>query len=51
MHGAQYSCNSWKTPGLSKFLPGPYKTPGKTDNFPVLLKNSWNFVEKYSTVL
>ena len=28
------------------FLPGPWKTTGKTDNFPVHLENSWNFVEK-----
>ena len=33
-----------------KFPPGPWKTPGKTDNFLEHLENSWNFVEKISSV-
>ena len=37
-YGAHYSWNSWKTPGVLKFFPGPWKTPGKTDNLPEFLE-------------
>ena len=37
------SLRSWKTPGFLKV--SSMQGPGKTDNFPVLLKISWNFVE------
>ena len=44
---SHYSWNSGKLLEFWNFLSGPWKTPGKTDNFPVLLENSWNFVENF----
>ena len=37
--------------GFGNFLPGSWKTPGKTYNFPLHLEIFWNFVEDFSSVL